>query len=476
MQRGHFPLSALPIWCILNDISFVDVEVADINGRGLGLIAERDLINEEDNVEIPTLLTVPQDLVLSAEGVEEYARENKYFRQLLHAAGRQSVRGDILLFLLAQLVLSSPDYTGGQGATTPWSQYFNLLPAQVPVPTMWSEAERSYLRGTSLESAVTAKLSQLAKEFSDLRTKTEDIPYWYQLLSIDELITDRDWVLLDALYRSRSLGLPRSGDSMVPCLDLANHSSDANAYFEEDSKREVALLLRKGSKISRGDEITINYGQDKSAAEMLFSYGFIDTQVTAKKLILPLEPMDDDPLGKAKLHVFGSTPILEIKDDEGVIQWSGPFVYLMCLNEEDGLDFKVLQETNGSRHLKMHWQGVDITGTPQTVQELIKGHDLQQVFQLRVVTIISDMVDQQLEKINSTNHPIDSIPGPVRAEVLHVASRLRLVESDLLERARHVLDDQKTKLFSDASVLAYLKSMESTQGEEDVVNEDEDFC
>ncbi|KAI0597343.1 hypothetical protein F4775DRAFT_560804 [Biscogniauxia sp. FL1348] len=442
MRRGHFPLSALPAWCVLNDVSFMDVEVADIVGRGFGLVAERDLINEEGNVEIPTLLTIPKDLVLSTEGVEEYARENKDFRQLLNAAGRQSSRGDILLFLMAQLVLSSPDYTGGQGPSTPWTQYFNLLPAQVPVPTMWTESELSCLAGTSLEPAVAAKLSALTREFDDIRAKSEDIPYWNQILSIDEMVIDRDWVLLDALYRSRSLDLPKSGESMVPCLDLVNHSSDANAYFEENSKDEVMLLLRNGSKVSRGEEITINYGQDKSPAEMLFSYGFIDTQSIAKKVILPLEPLDDDPLGKAKLHAFGSAPVLEIKDDEGGVQWSAPFVYLMCLNEEDGLDFKVLQETDGSRHLKMHWQGVDITETPKAVQELIKGHDLQHVFQLRAVTVVLETVDQQLQKINSFSGPNDSIPGLVRGEVLQATSHLRALESDLLERAQQVLNDQ----------------------------------
>ncbi|KAI1632995.1 hypothetical protein F4809DRAFT_644891 [Biscogniauxia mediterranea] len=478
MRRGHFPLSALPAWCVLNDVSFVDVEVADIDGRGLGLVAERDLINEEGNVEIPTLLTIPKDLVLSAAGVEEYARENKDFRQLLNAAGRQSPRGDILLFLMAQLVLSSPDYAGGQGPLTPWAQYFNILPTQVPVPTMWTESELSHLAGTSLEPAVAAKFSVLTKEFDDIRAKSEDIPYWNQILSVDEMITDRDWVLLDALYRSRSLDLPKSGESMVPCLDLVNHSSNANAYFEENSRDEVTLLLRNGSKVSHGEEITIDYGQDKSAAEMLFSYGFIDTQSIAKKVILPLEPIQDDPLGKAKLHAFGPTPVLEIKDDGGGVQWSAPFVYLMCLNEEDGLEFKVLQETDGSRHLKMHWQGVDITETPKAVQELIKGHDLQQVFQLRAVTVVLETVDQHLQKINSPNQPTNSIPGLVRAEVLQAASHLRAVESDLLERARQVLNDQTTQLFSDPSVLAYLESMGDAQNEEVMVrtaNEDEDF-
>lgn len=89
MRRGEFSLNALPAWCALNDVSFIDVKVDDVEGRGYGLVADRDLINDEDNVEVPTLLTVPKDLVLSAEAVEEYAKVDKNFRELYEAAGHQ---------------------------------------------------------------------------------------------------------------------------------------------------------------------------------------------------------------------------------------------------------------------------------------------------------------------------------------------------------------------------------------------------
>ncbi|CAJ2502715.1 Uu.00g101090.m01.CDS01 [Anthostomella pinea] len=467
MRRGEFPVDALPAWCLLNDVTFVDVKVADIEGRGLGLVAERDLVNEEDHYEVPTLLAIPKELVLSAEGVEEYAKENKDFRQLLDAAGHQSTRGDILLFLLTQLVRSSPDYTGGQGAMTPWTQYFSLLPTQVPVPTMWSESELSHLRGTSLESAVSAKFAVLTKEFDAIREKTSEILYWDEILAVDGAVTVRDWVLLDALYRSRSLDLPKSGESMVPCLDLVNHSSSATAYFEENSKDEVVLLLKKGCGVPQSSEITISYGQDKSAAEMLFSYGFIDTNSPAKSIVLPLEPMDDDPLAKAKLHAFGKPPVLEIKDDDsGVPQWSAPFVYLMCLNEEDGLEFKILQATDGSRRLSMFWQETDITDEPYAIPELIGSHELAQIFKLRAVTVILEVVQQQLQELSPGEERSDAIPGLARAEVLQAASHLRAVESDLLKRALQVLDEQRTQLLADDSVLAYLGSMEATNSDQ----------
>ncbi len=253
----------------------------------------------------------------------------------------------------------------------------------------------------------------------------------------------RDWVWLDALYRSRSLELPKSGESLVPCLDLVNHSNQHTAYFEENDEDEVILLLRNGAHVSSGAEITINYGKSKFAAEMLFSYGFIDPASTRHGLSLPLKLMSDDPLLKAKLHAFGKAPTLEIRDDEnGGPQWFAPFAYLMCLNEEDGLDFRILQETDGSQQLKMFWQGKDVTDVPGTFKDLIRGHDLQQIFELRAVTIIIEMIQEQLERLNSTGNGESGVSEVVRAEPFQASIQLRRIEANLLGRALEALDSQ----------------------------------
>lgn len=323
---------------------------------------------------------------------------------------------------------------------------------------------------------MSAKLTTLTKEFDNLRAKVTELPFWNELLSIDETITVRDWILLDALYRSRSLGLPKSGESMVPCLDLVNHSIQATAYFEENYKGEVLLNLRKGNTVARGGEITIDYGHDKSPAEMLFSYGFIDPDSTTRSLVLPLESLDDDPLAAAKLHAFGTSPKLRLEEDErGIPHWTAPFVYLMCLNEEgegalpptfcglvpsdepvqvqetyfneqvltsrlvDGLKLRVLQETDGSRHLKMFWQDVDITDEPSTIRDVIQSHELHQVFELRVTTVVLNIIQQKLDELTDAK---EHRQGLVRAETRQAVSYLRSLETGLLEKSLQVLEEQ----------------------------------
>jgi len=73
-------------------------------------------------------------------------------------------------------------------------------------------------------------MGALLREFETLREETADIlwcqNYWWE----DEVLQYSDWLLVDALYRSRCLELPKAGESMVPCLDLAvrNHFLLAN--------------------------------------------------------------------------------------------------------------------------------------------------------------------------------------------------------------------------------------------------------
>ncbi|KAK6841786.1 hypothetical protein PG990_006222 [Apiospora arundinis] len=473
MRREVFSLQDLPAWCALNNVNFHNVKIEKTEDRGYGLVADADLPPSGANA----VLEIPQDLILSAQEVENYAKIDKNFRDLLENAGHQSHRANILLYLLMQMIISSPEFPDIQGAVSPWIQYTGLLPSEIPVPTTWSEAERAYLQGTSLESAVSAKLSALTREFDAIKAKSNDLRFWYDNVWADELVTVHDWVLIDAIYRSRSLELPSSGEAMVPCLDMVNHSARATARFEEVTQDQVTLVLRDGLGVSKGQEITIDYGQGKSAAEMLFSYGFIDPNCQAGKLVLPLEPMEDDPLTKAKMHVFGAPPTIQITDGEdGIPSWSAPFAYLMCLNEEDGLNFAVVQETDGSQQLKLLWQDEDATDRSHNVESLIEGHELYKIFELRVVTVVLEQLQQLLGELEM---PVNTrkYPGPTREDIVRTAMHLRAVEQDLLERMIGTLEGQRDQLFSDDSVLAYLGSMEPTpdnEGRPQVANDDDD--
>lgn len=87
MQFAKLPVSALPFWCKLNDVSFLDTAVKDLGAtRGFGLIAERAL-NSVETFDTPTLVLIPRDLVLSAEMIEEHSKVDHHFKELLDTAG-----------------------------------------------------------------------------------------------------------------------------------------------------------------------------------------------------------------------------------------------------------------------------------------------------------------------------------------------------------------------------------------------------
>ncbi|KAF3013997.1 hypothetical protein E8E14_008977 [Neopestalotiopsis sp. 37M] len=491
MRRGDHvaAFNAFPQWCTYNDAGLLDIALATDEERGNHFRPVKDLSNSEDGGDPPLLLTVPKDMVLSAEAIQQYAKVDKNFRDIYDAAGHQSHRMDTLLFLLLQYIYSSPDFQGHKGGASPWTWYFDVLPSSIPVPTMWAIDQLVYLLGTSLEDAVPAKLQALEREFDHVLTETEKFPFWREFLHDKETIKTEDWVYLDALYRSRSLELPKSGESMVPILDMVNHSANANAYFDETEDGEVKLLVRRGHTIKAptlgtgsGEEITIDYGQGKSGAEMLFSYGFIEPGTPATSLMLSLEAMDDDPLAKAKLMLYRNhegAPRLKIEDsDTGVPHWSAPFIYLMCLNEDDGIEFRVLQTVDGERQLKLFWQEEDVTDKVAEFESLIQGHELEPIFRLRAIMVILSMLGAQIENLTApVDHAMEQTdPGSSfpTASVL----QLRGAELDLMSRTLTVLEEQRDVLVEDDRVKAYLGSMEASPNEEvpgQPANNEDDF-
>lgn len=370
-----------------------------------------------------------------------------------------------MLYLLCHLVGSRGLGPGRGVSPTPWTGYARFLPRSVPVPSMWSEPERLLLNGTSLEvrrsgagagaaadgaaqAALEAKLAALAREFDELRAQTEALPFWSDFLWRTGGASAEDWVLVDAWYRSRSLELPHVGHAMVPVVDMANHSASATACYDVDGDGDVVLLVRAGCGVAAGDEVTISYGEAKPAAEMLFNYGFVDEAGAAGGMTLRLEPFDDDPLAKAKLHVFGAAPTLRLRGAGGgqAAAWESAFAHLMVLNEEDGLGFGVLQDGEGGRQLRMLWQGEDATARAGDAEALVRGHELAEVLRLRAVAVVLERVEAQLAEVRGG--PSDAqlqtlaAAGMLNEPRMHAAAALRAAEARVLEAAAAQLGEQ----------------------------------
>ena len=85
MSQEPLPIDQLPIWAELNHVDFNGVKTCSVaEGKGTGLVATWECQDSE------TLLSVPQDLVLSFQTVWLYAKSDRHLLQVLEAVGDYS--------------------------------------------------------------------------------------------------------------------------------------------------------------------------------------------------------------------------------------------------------------------------------------------------------------------------------------------------------------------------------------------------
>jgi hypothetical protein len=340
------------------------------------------------------------------------------------------------------------------------------------------------LRGTSLEPAVAAKLRALDSEFSHLEAATRELPFWDDLLwQADEPVTLADWVLLDAWFRSRAVELPGLGTCMVPVLDMANHGgAAANAYYERINPGGendcVGLILRPGYAVGDDEEVTICYGEDKSSAEMLFSYGFIDTESqTRTSMTLSVSSIvHDDPLGKAKMHVFPAAPTLTLSrerhdSDDLSTAWACQFAYLAVLNEEDGLNFQLLRSAEVNCYLdelRLFWQEDDVTDKADCFSALLATHNLEQVFELRVRAALREVLESHLQRMGE----VENEEKEKVEDEMGWAGVLRTEQTALITGAVARLEKEMAGLMESESVREYLLSQQGGQDGEEAGDEE----
>ena len=171
---------------------------------------------------------------------------------------------------------------------------------------------------------------------------------------------------------------------------------------------------------------------------MIFSYGFIEEKMeSARDLFIDLVISDYDPLKPAKKAVSNCPPGIRLISEVGGVRWEGDYVWIICVNEEDGLHFKVAQTTGGERELHVSWKDQDLTDTSK-LKSFLEADELWDVYQLRAVSVIQDRIEQQLRILQTTGilHEIEPGKGTeLRDGPWTLSLNLKLLEVDLLDQA-----------------------------------------
>lgn len=176
---------------------------------------------------------------------------------------------------------------------------------------------------------------------------------------------------------------------------------------------------------------------------MIFSYGFLEEDRTeAKQLLLDLDIPDDDPLKVPKKVYCDETPAIQIDAPTSAgTRWDSPLVWWACVNEEDGLDFKLEQTTDGKKELRATWKE-EYLDKPRDLRFRLATDPLWDVIHLRAVVLILERLESQLLALRATEKAVseiqreeeeDMLQATFRPGVFHVVSQLQDIEGELLE-------------------------------------------
>jgi hypothetical protein len=324
--------------------------------------------------------------------------------------------------------------------------YVKALPLEL-LPTFWSPDELQLLIGTTLAPATASKLRSLRREW-DLVCESAARTRWYRICG-SQLDFD-DWLQVDAMYRSRALDYPQIGHCMVPCVDLANHVAHEGtiAIYEKDAAGNAVLVLRDGKTLQEGDEVTISYGDEKGACEMLFSYGFLDQGMeTAETLFLSLAFQEDDTMRAAKLEMADCAPGFKLIDaGDGEVDWKGDFIWLICVGEDDGLHFDIARTVDGNEEVQAFFKDHKLTGGAAELYRLLGQSEMFDVYRLRAVMVLQQRVFDQMQVLFASQEDMEAVPHgdgtDVRQQAYDQAMQLRRLEFELMERAYEDFEKQ----------------------------------
>lgn len=92
MRQQDLPIDTLPAWARLNGVSlsgvvFRRLQADDGTDKGCAVVATEARGDGDDHSHPEVLISVPSDMVLSLESVSNYAKSDRYLREVLEAVG-----------------------------------------------------------------------------------------------------------------------------------------------------------------------------------------------------------------------------------------------------------------------------------------------------------------------------------------------------------------------------------------------------
>lgn len=308
--------------------------------EGLGLVAERNLGSGDDIFNVPDSICITKETV-KASPIGKYVTELKPWIGLA-------------LFLISER----------NNTESSWKAYLDILPTELDLPLFWTEEELSEIQGTQLLGSVESYREYLETEFKRLQ---EEVLSSYSSVFDAEIFTRDAFIWAFGILRSRTFP-PLTGEdiALVPLADFINHglggSVPAKAIWEKREgslfDRQKMVAMRAGRSYSAGDQVFLEYGQDKSNGQLALDFGFAEkeTAMGASKnigrrsrdsftLTLEIAESDrlfDDKADIAELNGMSTTAYFDLLRGEGPPEDMLTYLRLTALGGPDSFLLEAL--------------------------------------------------------------------------------------------------------------------------------------
>ncbi|CAI7754507.1 unnamed protein product [Closterium sp. NIES-53] len=267
------------------------VAPADAGAAGIGLSA-KDPIKKGQ-----VALRVPENFVVTSVDVAEHPVVAKA------AEGRGDLVG-LTLWLM---------WERSQGDASLWAPYIRTFPEATSSPLLWPADDRQrLLAGTTIADEIDGRVAEMEAVYSVLKATHFDAdPSSFPTSPASAPFSPESFKKAFAVVLSRAVYLP-SVDlfALIPLADLVNHSPAPSnpaipppSSFDFDPASQC-VVLRSHIDLSSGDPLLASYGQDRTPADLLLTYGFVPRPSPSDFLLLPVSLVPGDPLLEFKRQIL----------------------------------------------------------------------------------------------------------------------------------------------------------------------------
>lgn len=272
-------LHQLSEWLSKQGFPTQDVKLTGFGEEGVGLAAGRDFKEGEVALKIPENYTVTGVDVVNHPVVAA------------PAAGRGDVIG-LTLWLM---------YERSLGEKSVWYPYLQTFPSTTLSPILWTaEEQQKLLKGSPALEEVQQRSAALEGEYEDLQSYFTKDPQAFpqEYFSLEAFKSAFSVILSRAVY------LP-SADlfALVPYADALNHRADSQAYLDY-SMEDQAVVFPVDRNYKEGEQVFTSYGRERSNADLLITYGFVDENNAMDYLDLEVGLVDGDRLLVLKQQIL----------------------------------------------------------------------------------------------------------------------------------------------------------------------------